>query len=63
MDDETKAIIRLSATGLGTAEVADALGLSREAVRARLYTAMRETGARSKLELVRQMLKSGAITA
>src|SRR5829696_7527988 len=50
-----------SAIGLGVAEVADLLGLSPDAVRASIASAITKLGARSKLEAVVVALRGGLI--
>ena len=55
------AVLRASATGRTSVEVADLLGLDAEVVRAQLGNAVTKLGARSKLEAVVLALESGLI--
>ncbi len=54
-------VLRLSATGLTTDEVAECLGMRPDEVRRCLVTAMAALGARSKLEAVVLALRAGLI--
>ena len=54
-------VLRLSATGLTTDEVADRLGLSPDEVRRHVAAAMVALGASSKLEAVVHALRRGLI--
>ena len=54
-------VLRLSATGLTTDEVADRLGLSPDEVRRHVAGAMAALGARSKLEAVVLALRLGLV--
>ena len=53
--------LELSASGLVSAEVADAMGVSPGVVRASLVSAIGKLGARSRLEAVVIALRSGLI--
>jgi LuxR family transcriptional regulator, regulator of acetate metabolism len=55
-------VLAASATGLGVAEVAERLGLSVEAVRRSITSAIRKLDARSKLEAVVVALRRGLIS-
>jgi len=55
------AVLRASATGRMSVEVADLLGLDAEVVRAQLGNAVTKLGAHSKLEAVVLALESGLI--
>ena len=54
-------VLRASATGMTTAEVAAHLGVTTDAVRGHLARAMAALGARSKLEAVLIALRRGLI--
>ena len=54
-------VLRLSATGLQTDEVAEHLGIGVDEVRLHLERAMAALGARSKLEAVVLALRAGLI--
>ena len=59
MTAEERTALSLSATGLIVAEVADALDLPPEAVRAALRSAIGKLGAHSKLEAVIVAMRRG----
>jgi len=54
--------LALSATGLGTAEVAERLGLDLATVRHHIFQAMSALGTTSKLETILVALQRGLIT-
>jgi DNA-binding CsgD family transcriptional regulator len=54
-------VLAVSATGRTSAEVAEVLGLSPDAVRASIASAITKLGARSKLEAVVVALRDGLI--
>ena len=54
-------VLRLSATGLATAEVADRLGISPDEVRRHLGAAIAALGASSKLEAIVLAVRRGLI--
>jgi DNA-binding CsgD family transcriptional regulator len=58
---EERRVLTLSAAGLVTAEVAEALGMSTATVRGYLASAICKLGARSKLEAVSIALRTGRI--
>ena len=55
------AVLRASATGRSTAEVADVLGVDPEAVRGHIAGAIAALGVRSKLEAIVLALRAGWI--
>ena len=55
------AVLRASATGRSTAEVADVLGVDPEAVRGHIAGAIAALGVRSKLEAIVLALRTGWI--
>ena len=61
LTDLEHAVLRLSATGLLTHEVAERLGISPDGVRGHIRAAMAALGASSKLEAVVRALERGLI--
>jgi two-component system, NarL family, nitrate/nitrite response regulator NarL len=62
LSERERAVLAAAASGLGVAEVAERLGLSVEAVRRSITSAITELGARSKLDAVVIALRRGLIT-
>jgi DNA-binding CsgD family transcriptional regulator len=60
---DERAVLGLSATGLVTAQVAEALGVSAAVVRARAASAAEKLGGRSKLEAVLLAYRTGQLGA
>ena len=62
LTEQDLVVLRLSATGLLTDEVAEHLGVSPDEVRRRVASAMDVLGVRSKLEVVVIALRLGLVT-